>query len=154
MNITKHLSIKIISVCLLLTSGIVFADFKSDIIKSCKAYQQGIDRNEINACKLYIDGFIDSSLLSESAALKPEALIDKQAKKTSDFMKRAYKTRVTERSSLMKNEESHAFCIPLETDRKAVASQVAKSMKIDDLKMKPLKQVVFETLESGFPCSK
>ena len=154
MYITKSRWITIISVCLTFASGSVFADFKSDIIKSCKAYQEGTDRNEINPCKLYIDGFIDSSLLSESAAVKPEALLDKQLKITSDFMKRAYKTRVTERVSLMKNAESHAFCIPLETDRKIVASQVAKSLNITDLEYKPLKKVLFEALESDFPCSK
>jgi len=154
MYITKNRWIKIISVCLIFASGSVFADFKSDIIKSCKAYQEGTDRNEINPCKLYIDGFIDASLLSESAAVKPEALLTKQSKKTSEFMKRAYETRVSERKSLMKNNVIHAFCIPLETDRKAVASQVAKSLNIADLKNKPLKKVLFEALESDFPCSK
>jgi hypothetical protein len=154
MNIAKNIRFKFILVCLLLASGSVFADFKSDIIQSCKTYQQGMDRNEINPCKLYIDGFIDSSLLSESAAIKPEALLDKPAEQTSDFMKRAYQTRVTARTSLVANKEIHEFCIPLETDRKSVASKVAKSMNIDELQGKPLKQVVFETLESNFPCSK
>jgi len=152
MNTTKNLSLKLISVILLFASGSVFADFKSDIIKSCKAYQQGVDRNEINPCKLYIDGFIDSSLFSESAVVKPEALLDSSTEQASDFMKRAFKTRVTARSSLMKNDDSHSFCIPLENDRKAVASQVAKSIIIGDLQVKPLKQVLFETLVSDFPC--
>lgn len=143
---------KFIFVCFLLASGSAFADFKSDIIKSCKAYQQGIDRSEINPCKLYIDGFIDSSLLSESAVVKPEALIDNPREQVSDFVKRAYKTRVTARKSLMENEGVYEFCIPLEDDRKRVASKVAKSMKIDDLETKPLKVVLFETLVSDFPC--
>lgn len=143
---------KFIFVCFLLASGSVFADFKSDIIKSCKAYQQGIDRSEINPCKLYIDGFIDSSLLSESAVEKPEALIDNPRLPVSDFVKRAYKTRVTTRSSLTEKGGAHEFCIPLEDDRRKVASKVAKSMKIDDLQTKSLKVVLFETLVSDFPC--
>jgi hypothetical protein len=152
MKFTKNFIAKFIFVCFLLASGSVFADFKSEIIKSCKAYQQGIDRSEINPCKLYIDGFIDSSLLSESAVVKPEALIDNLRSPVSDFVKRAYNTRVTARSSLTEKGGDHAFCIPLEEDRRKVVSKIAKSMKIDDLETKYLKEVLFETLVSDFPC--
>jgi hypothetical protein len=152
MKFTKNFIAKFIFVGFLLASGSVFADFKSDIIKSCKAYQQGIDLSEINSCKLYIDGFIDSSLLSESAVVKPEALIDNPRAPVSDFVKRAYNTRVTARSSLTEKGGEHEFCIPLEEDRRKVVSKVAKSMKIDDLQAKSLKEVLFEALVSEFPC--
>ncbi|MBA6288590.1 MULTISPECIES: Rap1a/Tai family immunity protein [unclassified Colwellia] len=133
-------------------STVVKADFKSDIISSCKAYQQGDDKSEINACKLYIDGFIDSSLLNDDGVVKPKAMIERTAPEQSDFLKRAYRTRVLTTSSMLSNEEAYQFCIPREYDRKEIASSIAKSMDINQLADKQLKQVIFETLIADFPC--
>ena len=137
---------------LLAMSTVVKADFKSDIISSCKAYQQGEDKSEINACKLYIDGFIDSSLLNDDGVVKPKAMIERTAPEQSDFLKRAYRTRVLTTSSMLSNEEAYQFCIPREYDRKEIASSIAKSMDINQLADKQLKQVIFETLIADFPC--
>ncbi|MBA6224439.1 hypothetical protein H4J51_17075 [Colwellia sp. MB02u-18] len=133
-------------------STVVKADFKSDVISSCKAYQQGDDKSEINACKLYIDGFIDSSLLNDDGVVKPKAMIERTAPEQSDFLKRAYRTRVLTTSSMLSNEEAYQFCIPREYDRKEIASSIAKSMDINQLADKQLKQVIFETLIADFPC--
>lgn len=137
---------------LLAMSTVVKADFKSDVISSCKAYQQGDDKSEINACKLYIDGFIDSSLLNDDGVVKPKAMIERTAPEQSDFLKRAYRTRVLTTSSMLSNEEAYQFCIPREYDRKEIASSIAKSMDINQLADKQLKQVIFETLIADFPC--
>ena len=69
----KYRILSIVVTSVLLIPTIVLADFKSDIIASCSAYQQELDKKEINACKLYIDGFIDSSLLTKDGAVKPQA---------------------------------------------------------------------------------
>ena len=152
MNIVKRLIISTTSIGLLLTPLAVLADFKSDIIGSCQAYQQGLDKSEINACKLYIDGFIDSSLLTEDGVVKPKAMIERKSAPKSDFLKRAYKTRILTTSSMIKNEDAHQFCIPLEYDRRTIASRVAKSMDISQLETKRLKVVLFDTLVADFPC--
>jgi hypothetical protein len=152
MRTLKTLTHSIIAVTLLAVSGTAFADFKSDIINSCKAYQEGEDKSEINACKLYIDGFIDSSLLTKDGVVKPKAMIGNKSSQQSDFLKRAYQTRILTTSSMLKNEEAHQFCIPLEYDRKEIASSVAKSMDINQLTKKKLKEVLFETLIADFPC--
>lgn len=138
---------------LLLTPTIAMADFKSDIIDSCTEYQQGKDTSKINACKLYIDGFIDSALITDDAVIKPRAMIERQSKPTSDYMKRAYRTRLLTTSSMLANEEAHEFCIPRELDRQTLASTVAKSLDIKKLADKPLKEVLFETLIEDYPCS-
>ena len=139
---------------LILIPTVVLADYKSDIIASCSAYQQGHDKSKINACKLYIDGFIDSSLLTKDGAVKPQAMIDRQPKEQSDFLKRAYQTRVVNYSSYLKTHKDYQFCIPLESDRIRVASDIAKSMDINQLNSQPLKEVLFETLIAEFPCPK
>lgn len=132
--------------------GVALADFKSDIIKSCTNYQQGSDKSEINACKLYIDGFIDASLLFESGAVKPKAMIEQGTEEKSDFLQRAYRTRVLTLPSSLSTEVTYQFCIPLEYDRKIVASKVAKSLDINGLQDKAFKEVLFESLTSNFPC--
>ncbi|MBA6342028.1 hypothetical protein H4J59_13620 [Colwellia sp. MB02u-10] len=148
----KLLILNMAAIGLLAMSTAVKADFKSDIISSCKAYQQGEDKSEINACKLYIDGFIDSSLLNDGGVVKPKAMIERTAPQQSDFLKRAYRTRVLTTSSMLSNEEAYQFCIPREYDRKEIASSIAKSMDINQLAHKQLKQVIFETLIADFPC--
>ncbi len=150
----KYRILSIVVTSVLLIPTIVLADFKSDIIASCSAYQQGLDKSEINACKLYIDGFIDSSLLTKDGAVKPQAMIDRQPKEQSDFLKRAYRTRVVDYSSYLKTHKDYQFCIPLDSDRRKVASGIAKSIDINQLTNKPLKEVLFETIIADFPCPK
>lgn len=150
----KYRMLSIVVTCLILIPTIVLADFKSDIITSCSAYQQGHDKSEINACKLYIDGFIDSSLLTKDGAVRPQEMIDRQHKEPSDFLKRAFRTRVVNYSSYLKTHKDYQFCIPLETDRRKVASDVAKSMDINQLSSMSLKEVLLETLIAEFPCPK
>ncbi len=144
--------LKLTVVGLILTPTIVLADFKSDIIASCTAYQQGHDKKEINACKLYIDGFIDSALMTEDAAVQTKAMIASKPKEQSAFLMRAYKTRVYDPAFLSKHKE-YQFCIPREYDRKVVASGIAKSMDISQLVDTPLKEILLETLIADYPCS-
>ena len=100
----KNLLCNLATLSVLILSNNSFADFKSDIISSCTAYQQGKDKSEINACKLYIDGFIDSSLLSQDAIEKPKEMINKEKPQQSDFLKRAYQTRVFTSPSSLKTD--------------------------------------------------
>ncbi|WP_426359959.1 hypothetical protein ACPUVO_07010 [Pseudocolwellia sp. HL-MZ19] len=143
---------KLFTISLVLIPGIALADFKSDIIESCTNYQKDIDKSEINACKLYIDGFIDSSLLSENAVVKPKAMIGNDETQQSEFLQRAYRTRVLSLPTSLATEANYQFCIPLEYDRKIVASTVAKSLDIASLEDKALKVVLSESLISNFPC--
>lgn len=154
MNKINNFIQTIMTVGLLLTPSVVMADFKSDIIDSCMAYQQGKDTSKINACKLYIDGFIDSALITDDAVIKPRKMIERQSKPTSDYLKRAYQTRLLTTSSMLADEDAHEFCIPKELDRQSLASTVAKSIDIKKLDNKPLKEVLFETLVENFPCQK
>lgn len=150
MNISKSLSVSVIAAIMVITPRIAYADFKTEIINSCTAYQKGTDTSKINACKLYIDGFIDAALLTEEGATKSKVII--QSQEQSDYLKRAYQTRLLTTSSLITNEDAHQFCIPKEYDRQTIASSLAKSLNINDLNNLPLKQVLFNTLITDFPC--
>lgn len=154
MKTLKKLALKIITIGVIMSPSIALADYKSDIINSCSAYQKGTDVSEVNACKLYIDGFLDASLLTEAGIVKPKAMIEKQQKTTSPFLQRAYQTRLLTTSSILINEDSHEFCIPREYERKNIASSIAKSMDINQLSNKSLKEVLFNTLIIDFPCNK
>lgn len=153
MNILKRIILRISAISLLVAPMAAMADYKSEIINSCSLYQQGDDTREINACKLYIDGFIDSSLLTEDGVVWPKEVIAQQSVKQSAFLKRAYQTRVLTTSSSIKNEAAHQFCIPKEYDRRKIASQLAKSIDISLLKNKQLREVLFDTLVADFPCN-
>ncbi len=148
----KHRMLGVTVMGLILIPTIVLADFKSDIIASCTAYQQGHNKKVINACKLYIDGFIDSSLLTEDAAVQTKAMIASKPKEQSAFLMRAYKTRVND-PAFLSNDKEYQFCIPREYDRKVVASGIAKSLDINQLADKPLEEVLLETLIADYPCA-
>ena len=137
------------SVLLILISGLANAGLKSDIIESCADVQVDKKNSQVNACILYIDGFIDSSLQAKDAKLKTAS----NKADTSDYMQRIYRTRTFGRTDVNDKLADHNFCIPQEYDRKYVASQVAKSMDIKRLENVDLKQVLFDTLVANFPCN-
>ncbi|WDE08496.1 hypothetical protein SG34_031735 [Thalassomonas viridans] len=130
----------------------VKADYKSEIIESCRAYQGGSDTGHVNACKLYIDGFIDAAVLTESAAVVDEKPEYAGAVKENAFMQRAYQTRLPRRFSSEFDNIEYQFCLETGEDRKAIASKIAKTLDISELENKPLKKILFETLVSIFPC--
>ncbi|MFT5706616.1 MAG: hypothetical protein ACI9ES_000902 [Oceanospirillaceae bacterium] len=142
----KKIAFSITAIGLTFTQSIALADYKSDIINSCTAYQQGRDKSDVNPCKLYIDGFIDALLYAEKGVIKPKSLINAPQ---SDYVKRVYRTRV---SSKLDNGDAYQFCIYSEHDRKLVASILAKSIDIQQLQSKPLKEVLFTALTRNFPC--
>lgn len=134
------------------TSFSVRADYKSEIIDSCRAYQNGVDAGHINACKLYIDGFIDAAVLTESAALISDKPGPAGQVKENAFMQRAYQTRLPRRLSSEVDNINYQFCLENGQDRKVITSKIAKTMNISELENKPLKKILFETLVSIFPC--
>ncbi|MEH6445528.1 MAG: Rap1a/Tai family immunity protein [Oceanospirillaceae bacterium] len=142
----KKIALSITVIGLIVTQSIALADYKSDIINSCTTYQQGRDKSDINPCKLYIDGFIDALLYAEKGAIKAKSL---NKIPQSDYLKRVYRTRI---ASKLDNEDAYQFCIDREYDRKSVASILAKSIDIQLLQSKPLKEVLFTALTRNFPC--
>jgi hypothetical protein len=143
---------------LLLISAMSFAsfsakaDYKSEIVESCQQYQAAADKDHVNACKLYIDGFIDAAVFTESATI-----VDEKSKKVSEersaFMQRVYKTRSTRRISSQIDDIDYQFCLSLGEDRKIIASKIAKALNISELDSKPLKKILSETLSKAFPCA-
>ena len=130
----------------------VRADYKSEIIDSCRAYQDGGDTGHVNACKLYIDGFIDAAVFTESDAVVDEKPGHFGQVKDNAFMQRAYQTRLPRRLTSELDEINYQFCLENGEDRKAIASKIAKTLNIAELENKPLKKILFETLVRIFPC--
>jgi hypothetical protein len=89
--------------------------------------------------------------LTEDAVIQPKSLINNKPKEQSAYLQRAYKTRVND-LSFRRDHQDYQFCIPREYTRKAVASDIAKSMDIQQLTQKPLKEVLLEALIADFPC--
>ncbi|WP_206484054.1 hypothetical protein [Thalassotalea sp. G2M2-11] len=150
MNNIKHLMLSLVTINLFIISTTVWADFKSDIIASCSDYQKYQEKQEVNACKLYIDGFIDSALLTDDAVIEPKTITGHTSAQSS-YLKRAYRTRVND-SAFLSTHQDIQFCLPQEYDRAFITSKIAKSIDITQLASKPLKEVLFETLIANFPC--
>lgn len=132
----------LVAVVFTLAAFVVKADFKSEIIESCTKYQSNDGGPVINACKLYIDGFIDASMQYDASELVSEK---------SDFIKRVYRTR-TMSGELTKSEDAKAFCIPANKSRTAIASEVAKSLDLSSYDQDGLRAVVHHSLVQKYPC--
>ena len=150
MNTLKNIRLSAVSTLLILLSSMTQANFKPEIIDSCTAYQQGTDKSEANACKLYIDGFIDSSLYTKAGKVETTDVTGNQSAQESDFLQRVYSTRI---SSRLPDKVTHQFCIPQKHNRKLIASSIAKSIDIHQLENTPLRDVIFKALAKNFPCS-
>lgn len=147
----RKISLLISAAMLVTISFVAKADYKSEIIESCQAYQLGTDKDHVNACKLYIDGFIDAALFTESALVVNDKGKNDSAEKSA-FMQRVYQTRSTRRISSQLDNINYQFCLEYGDDRALIASKIAKSLVITDLQTKPLKQILSETLRNVFPC--
>lgn len=137
---------------LLVWSWSAIADYKSEIIASCQAYQTGADKGHANACKLYIDGFIDAAIYTYNGAIIDDSQVNITKAKQSNFMERAYQTRLPRRITSEIDNVNIQFCIARGDDRKAIASKIAKAINISELKHKPLKKILFKTLVNVYPC--
>jgi hypothetical protein len=127
---------------LTLMSFVVKADFKSEIIESCTEYQKNDGGKFVNACKLYIDGFIDASMQYHESTHNDDK---------NDFIKRVYRTR-TMSGELVSSDFERPFCIPKKMKRQEVASSIAKSMDLSNLDITDFRLVVHHSLVKIYPC--
>lgn len=141
MNIKIVKSIFIV-VGLSLMSFVVRADFKSEIIESCTQYQKNDGGKVVNACKLYIDGFIDASMQYHERANNSDK---------SEFIKRVYRTR-TMSGDIVSTDFERPFCIPKKLTRQEVASTTAKSIDLSNLDIIDFRLVVHQSLVKLYPC--
>ncbi|MDU0112477.1 Rap1a/Tai family immunity protein [Psychrosphaera aquimarina] len=124
-----------------LTSFVATADFKSEIIESCTEYQKNDGGKFVNACKLYIDGFIDASMQYHENTNDDK----------SSFIKRVYRTR-TMSGEIVNSDFERPFCIPKKLQRQQVASNVAKSIELNNLDIIDFRLVVHQSLVNQYPC--
>lgn len=153
-KLNKTVTIALILSMVAMWSTVVKADYKSEIIESCQDYQLGKNTDHVNACKLYIDGFIDAAIYTESAAIVEDSQSQIKKAQQSDFLERALQHRVSRLITSEAEFFNAQFCIYREDDRKVIASKIAKAINISALETKPLKQVLFETLMEVYPCEK
>jgi len=132
----------LVAVGVMLTAFVAKADFKSEIIESCTQYQNNDGGKVVNACKLYIDGFIDASMQYHGSASNDDK---------SEFIKRVYRTR-TMSGEIVSSDFERPFCIPKKLQRQQVASTTAKSIDLSNLDIVDFRLVVHQSLVKLYPC--
>jgi len=132
----------LVAVAFMLTAFVAKADFKSEIIESCTQYQKNDGGKIVNACKLYIDGFIDASMQYHETASNDDK---------SEFIKRVYRTR-TMSGEIVSSDFERPFCIPKKLERQQVASTTAKSIDLSNLDIIDFRLVVHQSLVKLYPC--
>ena len=132
----------LVAVSFMLITFVAKADFKSEIIESCAHYQKNDGGKAVNACKLYIDGFIDASMQYHESTNNDDK---------SEFIKRVYRTR-TMSGEIVNSDFERPFCIPKKMQRQQVASSVAKALDLSNLDITDFRIVVHHSLVKLYPC--
>ena len=101
------------------------------------------------ACSAYIEGFLDGALVTDAAIV--ESMSGDQHT-TSDYLKRAYQTRVSsQRLNLPPTALAH-FCLPENESRADVVETIAADLLAREDDGKPISDVLFGILQSKYPC--
>jgi len=138
----------IMSLIILLNVPYVYADVQSTLIKSCTMYQQKTDVNQTSRCELYIRGYVDAIVHQQTMGLPTS----RDKSHSSEFIKRAYQTRVANNGFTSDTQGYHNICIKHLQDQQSITTLVAKNLNINELNNKPIGEVVYDTLATQFPC--
>ena len=101
------------------------------------------------ACSAYIEGFLDGALVTDAAIV--ESMSGDQHT-TSDYLKRAYQTRVSSQRLNPPPTALAHFCLPENESRAEVVETIAADLLAREDDGKPISDVLFGILQSKYPC--
>ncbi len=123
-------------------------DVKQAVLEACENYQKGKNVSPDNRCKAYIDGFIDASILAQSATFGSGTPTQSDR---SSIVKRALKYRIGV-VDIKGTTVNYDFCIPEDVKLFDLKANVINSLDIAVLNQVPLKLEVLSTLKRLYPC--
>lgn len=113
------------------------------VVAACLSDQQS--KNDIFVCHTYIEGYLDGALVTDAAILETVA---RNEGKTSEFVKRAYLTRVgNDRRNIPATALAH-FCLPESVNRPDIVRAIGHALKAADITSDTISEAVYEQ----YPC--
>ena len=106
-----------------------------------------------DACRFYIAGFLDGALLTDTAIISSLSAVEPGADSgSSDFLSRAYRTRVGEFRDNPPATALAEFCLPPDMTIDAAAEALLPLLQSDA--GSTLQEIVYAAVKARFPCRK
>jgi hypothetical protein len=121
--------------------------WNEQVVAACLSGQQS--DNDVFVCHTYIEGYLDGALVTDAAVVETVARSEGE---TSEFVKRAYLTRVgSKRKNLPATALAH-FCLPESVTRPDIVGSIGDALKSADIISDTLSEAVYEILKKQYPC--
>ena len=100
-------------------------------------------------CSHYIEGFLDGALETDSAIIKK---VDAGDAKHSEFLARAYRTRLGKSLKDLPSTFLADFCLPPLLTRADLVSRIAQQLSGEEQVQPSFSAAVYATVKQQFPC--
>tara|TARA_R110002110_G_scaffold415561_1_gene650782 strand:- start:83025 stop:83501 length:477 start_codon:yes stop_codon:yes gene_type:complete len=137
----------------LLPQGASAQEHQAEVVRSCVAGQDG-DAVAMALCSSYIEGFLDGALVTDTAIVN-NISSGKGGAEASDFMTRAYQTRVGSSRGVLPATYLAEFCLPADLPRSSLVERLAKllaSHRFDTAKRETVADALYDEIKRSFPC--
>lgn len=125
--------------------------WNDEVSKAC--VQQGLAATaaETAICHAYIEGFLDGAVITDTAII---ASVTAEEVADSEYLQRAYKTRVGSYNPKLPATALAQFCLPSGKERSEIVTTIATAIGEDKDAAKDISISLYSILKSYYPCEK
>ena len=123
--------------------------WNDQVTQACTHEGHAATEAEIAICHAYIEGFLDGAVITDTAVI---ASVGEGAPEESDYLKRAYMTRMGSYNPKLPATALAHFCLPQGMERKQVVETLATAIALDESAAEDVSIALYNVLQASFPC--
>lgn len=123
--------------------------WNDQVTQACTHEGHAATEAEIAICHAYIEGFLDGAVITDTAVI---ASVGEGAPEESDYLKRAYMTRMGSYNPKLPATALAHFCLPQGMERKQVVETIATAIALDESAAEDVSIALYNVLQASFPC--
>ena len=123
--------------------------WNDQVTQACTHEGHAATEAEIAICHAYIEGFLDGAVITDTAVI---ASVGEGAPEESDYLKRAYMTRMGSYNPKLPATALAHFCLPQGMERKQVVETLATAIALDESAAEDVSFSLYNVLQASFPC--
>jgi len=123
--------------------------WNDQVTQACTHEGHAATEAEIAICHAYIEGFLDGAVITDTAVI---ASVGEGAPEESDYLKRAYMTRMGSYNPKLPATALAHFCLPQGMERKQVVETIATAIALDESAAEDVSISLYNVLQASFPC--
>lgn len=123
--------------------------WNDQVTQACTHEGHAATEIEIAICHAYIEGFLDGAVITDTAIIASVSDADPEE---SDYLKRAYMTRVGSYNPKLPATALAHFCLPEGTMRSDVVAAIAEAIALDKGAAEDVSASLYNILQANYPC--